>query len=160
MIWRKHGYPRIESALSNLRVFYHGIYDLEHIMTSKYLSRSFFFSSFNKTVIIIIIINNISHNIILPFSFIVFQTSDKSTAFHLACAQGSMEIVKLLASYDLSICRITLLDAEGQTPLHRAATNNHVSVVEYLLDQVGKICWFLMFYFFFCWARTLIICEW
>nr|XP_058941683.1 transient receptor potential cation channel subfamily A member 1-like [Pocillopora verrucosa] len=67
------------------------------------------------------------------------KTSDKSTAFHLACAQGSMEIVKLLASYDLSICRITLLDAEGQTPLHRAATNNHVSVVEYLLDQGAAI---------------------
>ncbi|XP_022786604.1 transient receptor potential cation channel subfamily A member 1-like isoform X2 [Stylophora pistillata] len=63
------------------------------------------------------------------------KTSDKSTAFHMACAQGSLEIVKLLVSYDLSIGRTTLLDAEGQTPLHRAATNNHVSVVEYLLDQ-------------------------
>ena len=81
------------------------------------------------------------------FSFIVFQTSDKSTAFHMACAQGSLEIVKLLVSYDLSIGRTTLLDAEGQTPLHRAATNNHVSVVEYLLDQVGKIRWF---YYLFC----------
>lgn len=58
----------------------------------------------------------------------------------MACAQGSLETVKLLANQDPSICRITLIDSEGQTPLHRAAANNHVQVVEYLLDQVKTIC--------------------
>ena len=75
-------------------------------------------------------------NIIYYFNLFNFQASDRSTPFHLACAQGSLEIVKLLANQDPSICRITLIDIEGQTPLHRAAANNHVHVVEYLLDQV------------------------
>ena len=47
-------------------------------------------------------------------------------------------MVKLLASHDPTICRITLIDSEGQTPLHRAATKNKVAVIEYLLDQVAE----------------------
>jgi len=67
------------------------------------------------------------------------QASDKSTAFHLACGQGSLETVKLLANHDPSICRIMLIDFQGQTPLHKAAANDHVHVVEYLLDQVKVV---------------------
>lgn len=53
-------------------------------------------------------------------------------------------MVKLLASYDPTICRITLIDSEGQTPFHRAATKNKVAVIEYLLDQVREFwCWFV-----------------
>ena len=80
--------------------------------------------------------------------FVAFQASDKSTAFHMACGQGSLEIVQLLANHDLTICRITLIDSEGQTPLHRAAANNHVAVVEYLLDQVKKTRFVAGFFFF------------
>lgn len=53
-------------------------------------------------------------------------------------------MVKLLASYDPTVCRITLIDSEGQTPLHRTATKNKVAVIEYLLDQVREFwCWFV-----------------
>ena len=58
-------------------------------------------------------------------------------------------MVKLLASHDPTICRITLIDSEGQTPLHRTATKNKVAVIEYLLDQVRELnslyfwCWFV-----------------
>ncbi|XP_073259168.1 transient receptor potential cation channel subfamily A member 1-like [Porites lutea] len=60
---------------------------------------------------------------------------DRSTAFHLACAVGALEIVKLFASKDPKICRITLIDAQGWTPLHLAALNNHPYVLKYLLEQ-------------------------
>ncbi len=72
----------------------------------------------------------------------------------MACGQGSLEIVKLLASHDLTICRITLIDSEGQTPLHRAAANNHVTVVEYLLDQVNTTSFMLLPFY----ALVLFVC--
>lgn len=49
-----------------------------------------------------------------------------------------MEIVQLFTSKDPSICRITLIDSQGLTPLHMAARNNHSDVVEYLLEQVNE----------------------
>lgn len=59
------------------------------------------------------------------------------TAFHMACEQGSMPIVQFLASKDPAVCRITLVDFKGRTPLHMAAGKNHVHVVEFLLENVG-----------------------
>ncbi|CAH3180194.1 unnamed protein product [Porites evermanni] len=67
------------------------------------------------------------------------KASDRSTAFHLACGQGSLETVKRLANHDPSICRIMLIDFKGQTPLHKAAASDHVHVVEYLLDQGAAV---------------------
>ena len=73
--------------------------------------------------------------------FIFFlQESDSSTAFHLACAQGSLEIVQLLSATDKEVCKAGLLDDQGMVPLHRAAVQNHVTVVSFLLDQVRNIC--------------------
>ena len=51
---------------------------------------------------------------------------------------GALEIVKLFASKDPKICRITLIDAQGWTPLHLAALNNHPYVLKYLLEQVSS----------------------
>ena len=65
------------------------------------------------------------------------QNSDSSTAFHLACAQGSLEIVQLLHSNDPLIAKLNLLDNQGMTPLHHAAANNCTAIVDFLLDQVG-----------------------
>ena len=65
------------------------------------------------------------------------QRADRVTAFHMACEQGSMPIVQFLCSKDPAICRITLVDCKGRTPLHMAACKNHVHVVEFLLENVG-----------------------
>ncbi|KAL9951628.1 hypothetical protein ACROYT_G044329 [Oculina patagonica] len=65
--------------------------------------------------------------------------SDRSTAFHAACTQGSLEIVQLLASKDPHICRITLIDRQGSTPLHMAAFNDHAVIVRYLLEQGASV---------------------
>ena len=51
---------------------------------------------------------------------------------------GALETVKLFASKDPKICRITLIDAQGWTPLHLAALNNHPYVLKYLLEQVSS----------------------
>ncbi|KAL9951639.1 hypothetical protein ACROYT_G044341 [Oculina patagonica] len=65
--------------------------------------------------------------------------SDRSTAFHAACTHGSLEIVQLLASKDPHICRITLIDRQGSTPLHMAAFNDHAVIVRYLLEQGASV---------------------
>lgn len=63
------------------------------------------------------------------------RRTDKMTAFHLACEQGLMPIIEFLVSKDPAICRITLVDYRGKTPLHFAAGKNHIQVLEYLLEN-------------------------
>ena len=65
------------------------------------------------------------------------QRSDKTTAFHMACEQGSIPIVKYLVSKDPAVCRITLVDFKGKTPLHLAASKNHAHIVAFLLENVS-----------------------
>ncbi|XP_048588350.1 transient receptor potential cation channel subfamily A member 1 isoform X2 [Nematostella vectensis] len=71
----------------------------------------------------------------------VREPKDKHSpsAFHLACAQGSVEMVKLMVEKDPVICRITLIDRDGMSPLHRAAANNQTNIVEFLLDQGAQV---------------------
>lgn len=55
----------------------------------------------------------------------------------MACEQGSMPIMEYLVSKDPAICRITLVDVRGRTPLHMAARKNHANVAEFLLEKVS-----------------------
>ena len=57
----------------------------------------------------------------------------------MACAQGSLEIVQLFTGEDHDICKAEILDDQGMVPLHRAAVNNHSTVVSFLLDQVTEL---------------------
>lgn len=68
--------------------------------------------------------------------FLIPQREDKVTAFHMACELGSVAIVKYFFSKDPAICRITLVDFKGRTPLHMAAGKNHTHIVEFLLENV------------------------
>lgn len=63
------------------------------------------------------------------------RREDKITAFHMACEQGSLPIVKYLVSKDPALCRITIVDCKGRTPLHMAAGKNHAEIVEFLLEN-------------------------
>ncbi|XP_027052782.1 transient receptor potential cation channel subfamily A member 1-like [Pocillopora damicornis] len=63
------------------------------------------------------------------------KESDNSTALHLACSQGSLEIVQLLTNEIRDICKEEIIDEQGMFPIHRAAMNNHFTVVNFLLDQ-------------------------
>lgn len=57
----------------------------------------------------------------------------------MACEQGSLPIVKYLVSKDAALCRITIVDCKGRTPLHMAAGKNHAEIVEFLLENVRII---------------------
>ena len=59
----------------------------------------------------------------------------------MACEQGFLDIIQYMHSKDPAICRITLVDKTGETPIHLAAQGNHVNVVEFLLEQVRTLIW-------------------
>jgi len=64
---------------------------------------------------------------------------DRQTAFHMACEQGAMPIVQYLVSKDPAVCRITLVDCKGKTPLHMAAKRNHAQLVSFLLEKEASV---------------------
>ena len=43
-----------------------------------------------------------------------------------------------MTAEDSELCKAEIQDDQGMVPLHRAALNNHVTVVNFLLDQVYK----------------------
>ncbi|XP_040358376.1 transient receptor potential cation channel subfamily A member 1 [Ixodes scapularis] len=65
------------------------------------------------------------------------QQHDLSTPVHLACAQGAIDIVKLMFSSqpDQKLHCLTCSDAQQMTPLHCAAMFDHVELVEYLVSE-------------------------
>ncbi|XP_069127645.1 transient receptor potential cation channel subfamily A member 1-like isoform X2 [Argopecten irradians] len=69
------------------------------------------------------------------------QQEDKSTPVHFACAQGSVELIKIMQELQPERFSKALrsCDVLKMTPLHRAALFNHVNVVEYLLQQGADI---------------------
>jgi len=77
---------------------------------------------------------------------IIPQKIDRQTAFHMACEQGAMPIVQYLVSKDPAVCRITLVDCKGKTPLHMAAKRNHAQVVSFLLEKVSLVSVFSTFF--------------
>lgn len=61
------------------------------------------------------------------------KTSTGTTALHMACANGHMDIVKFLL-YDINNS-VNIKNDEGNTPLHWAAINGHLEIVEFLLQN-------------------------
>ena len=57
----------------------------------------------------------------------------------MACEQGAMPIVQYLVGKDPAVCRITLVDCSGKTPLHMAAKRNHAHLVSFLLEKVSPV---------------------
>ena len=68
----------------------------------------------------------------------VILQEDKCTPVHLACSQGSLDMLKLMFEIQpekKDKC-IEALNDEGMTPLHAAVNFNRVNVVKYLLGEV------------------------
>ncbi|EEB19608.1 conserved hypothetical protein [Pediculus humanus corporis] len=69
------------------------------------------------------------------------QQHDLSTPVHLACAQGAIEIVRLMFKmqpHEKEIC-LTSCDVQKMTPLHCAAMFDHPEIVEYLISEGAEI---------------------
>lgn len=69
------------------------------------------------------------------------QQHDLSTPVHLACAQGAIDIVKLMFCMQPSEKNICLMctDAQKMTPLHCASMFDHPEIVEYLVKEGADI---------------------
>lgn len=68
------------------------------------------------------------------------QQHDLSTPVHLACAQGAIDIVKLmfgLQPLEKHLC-LSSCDVQKMTPLHCAAMFDRSEIVHYLIQQVSK----------------------
>ncbi|XP_055841989.1 transient receptor potential cation channel subfamily A member 1 isoform X1 [Episyrphus balteatus] len=69
------------------------------------------------------------------------QQHDLSTPVHLACAQGAIDIVKLMfhmQPFEKKVCLICT-DVQNMTPLHCAAMFDHPEIVEYLVSEGADI---------------------
>lgn len=66
---------------------------------------------------------------------------DKSTPVHIACAQGSFEILRLMAQTqpDLFMEVVHATDSMQMTPLHKAAMFDHIDIAAYLLEKSAFI---------------------
>ncbi|KAH8306988.1 hypothetical protein KR044_002213 [Drosophila immigrans] len=69
------------------------------------------------------------------------QQHDLSTPVHLACAQGAIEIVKLMFDMQPLEKRICLscTDVQKMTPLHCASMFDHPDIVSYLVNEGAEI---------------------
>ncbi|XP_050311925.1 transient receptor potential cation channel subfamily A member 1 isoform X2 [Anthonomus grandis grandis] len=65
------------------------------------------------------------------------QQHDLSTPVHLACAQGAIEIVKIMFQMqpEEKLACLTSCDIQKMTPLHCAAMFDHPDIVEYLISE-------------------------
>ncbi|XP_028170510.1 transient receptor potential cation channel subfamily A member 1, partial [Ostrinia furnacalis] len=69
------------------------------------------------------------------------QQHDLSTPVHLACAQGALEIVKLMFSMQPKEKMACLMscDVQKMTPIHCAAMFDHPDIVNYLISEGSDI---------------------
>ncbi|CRK86167.1 CLUMA_CG000050, isoform A [Clunio marinus] len=69
------------------------------------------------------------------------QQHDLSTPVHLACAQGAIDIVKMMFKMQPVEKKISLLctDIQKMTPLHCASMFDHAELVEFLVLEGGDI---------------------
>ncbi|XP_049885221.1 transient receptor potential cation channel subfamily A member 1 [Pectinophora gossypiella] len=69
------------------------------------------------------------------------QQHDLSTPVHLACAQGALEIVKLMFAMqpkEKQAC-LTSCDVQKMTPIHCAAMFDHPDIVSYLISEGSDV---------------------
>lgn len=68
------------------------------------------------------------------------QQHDLSTPVHLACAQGAIDIVKLMFGLQPNEKALSLssCDVQKMTPLHCAAMFDRMEIVQYLVQEVRQ----------------------
>ena len=66
---------------------------------------------------------------------------DNSTPVHIACAQGSLDILKVMFEKQTELVRkvLHMKDTNHMTPLHKACMFDHVDIVDYLIQNGANI---------------------
>jgi transient receptor potential cation channel subfamily A member 1 len=61
-----------------------------------------------------------------------------STPLHIACALGTVDIVDMMYSFNVVEFErvLHMVDAQGMTPVHRAAMFNHWTLLRSLIEKV------------------------
>lgn len=72
---------------------------------------------------------------------LVHPQHDESSPLHLACAQGSLDMVRTLLEVDPDelFGMLFLTDSMGMTPIHTAALFDHAEIAEYLAELVYPV---------------------
>lgn len=85
------------------------------------------------------------------------QQYDLSTPVHLACAQGAIEIVRLMFGLqpDEKAQCLYSCDVQKMTPLHCAAMFDRSEIVQYLIEEVKTN--FMSIFFFVIYSAYQII---
>ena len=65
----------------------------------------------------------------------VCRQGDKATPLHIACDLGDLDMVKLLVTCTSQKCDVNVADANGDTPLHFAATKSNLKLCRMLLSN-------------------------
>ncbi|XP_031565445.1 transient receptor potential cation channel subfamily A member 1-like [Actinia tenebrosa] len=67
------------------------------------------------------------------------RVEDECTPLHLACSRGYLDIVKAIVNNDPTIMTMELVEAQGMTPLHRAALGNHSEIIKFLIEKGSAV---------------------
>ncbi|XP_063697805.1 transient receptor potential cation channel subfamily A member 1 [Culicoides brevitarsis] len=69
------------------------------------------------------------------------QQHDLSTPVHLACAQGSIDLVKIMFEFQPNEKKkcLSCKDIQNMTPLHCASMFDHYNIVEYLVNEGAEL---------------------
>ena len=82
---------------------------------------------------------------------IISLQDTKKTPVHLACVQGSVDMLKIMFEVqpERKDSSLQIRDVVDHTPLHKAVLFDRCEATEYVLDQVGNLLIQISINFFF-----------
>jgi ankyrin repeat protein len=95
-------------------------------------------SQYENLEIIKLVLNKIYDGFMPIETFLKTRNKEGMTFFHIACSKGYFNIVEYFLK-DLKMKYLSeIIDKDMNTPLHLASSNNHLSIVNLIID-LGKL---------------------